>query len=208
MVSDCRVATRLTRPEQVQRNRERVLEAAWEVFTEAGYAGATVDAIAARAGFSKGVVYSQFAGKADLFFALLELRIDRRAGENRALLAGLPPEEALMAFVGAAERDASHDPAWQQVLIEFRAQAAREPELNARYAALHARTVEQLADTLDGIYDRAGTPAPTPTRTVAEFLLALGNGVTLERAVSADALRPDDVVAFATRALGLGRGAP
>ena len=91
----------------------------------------------------------------------------------------------------------AYDPAWQQVLIEFRAQAAREPEVNARYAALHARTVEQLADTLDGIYDRAGIPAPASTRTVAEFLLALGNGVTLERAVSAHALPHDDVVTFA-----------
>ena len=71
--------TRLSRAEQVERNRERVLDAAREVFLERGYAGATLEAIAEAAGFSKGVVYSQFAGKPDLFLALLERRIDQRA---------------------------------------------------------------------------------------------------------------------------------
>jgi AcrR family transcriptional regulator len=52
------MATRLSRPEQVQRNRGLVLEAARRVFLERGYAGATLDAIADEAGFSKGVVYS------------------------------------------------------------------------------------------------------------------------------------------------------
>ena len=70
MVFDGGMATRLTRPQQVERNRERVLDAAREVFTESGYVKATLDAIAARAGFSKGVVYSQFDSKADLFLAL------------------------------------------------------------------------------------------------------------------------------------------
>ena len=70
------MATRLSRPEQVHRNRGLVLEAARRVFLERGYAGATLEAIAEEAGFSKGVVYSQFAGKPDLLLALLEARIE------------------------------------------------------------------------------------------------------------------------------------
>jgi AcrR family transcriptional regulator len=45
--------------------------------------------IAEEAGFSKGVVYSQFASKADMFLALLEARIAERADQNERLAAGL-----------------------------------------------------------------------------------------------------------------------
>src|SRR6185295_9164397 len=61
--------TGVPRAEQIERNRGLVLAAARRVFLERGYAGATLDAIAEEAGFSKGVVYSRFGGKADLFLA-------------------------------------------------------------------------------------------------------------------------------------------
>ncbi len=54
------MSTRLSRPEQTQRNRSLVLKAARQVFLARGYHGATLERIADEAGFSKGVVYSQF----------------------------------------------------------------------------------------------------------------------------------------------------
>ena len=48
----------MSRVEQVERNRDLVLAAARRVFLHRGYSGATLDAIAQEAGFSKGVVYS------------------------------------------------------------------------------------------------------------------------------------------------------
>jgi AcrR family transcriptional regulator len=55
---------RLTRAEQSERNRGLVLAAARRVFLARGYHGATLEQIADEAGFSKGVVYSQFESKA------------------------------------------------------------------------------------------------------------------------------------------------
>src|SRR4051812_45051574 len=78
--------TRLSRVEQVERNRALVLDAARRVFLTRGYAGATVEAIAEEAGFSRGVVYSQFTGKADMFFALLEQRMAERAEHAGTIL--------------------------------------------------------------------------------------------------------------------------
>jgi AcrR family transcriptional regulator len=207
-VFDIRVATRLTRPQQVERNRELLLDAARAVFTESGYARATLEAIAERAGFSKGVVYSQFASKADLFFALLERRIAERAEQNRTVTEGLAAEDVAGAFLGIAERDATADPAWQQVLIEFRAQAARDPQLNERYALLHERTLEQLAAMLAGVYQRSEIEPPAAPRTLAEFVLAFGNGLTLERSALPNALPTPDVVAIVSSALGLARRTP
>ncbi len=58
--------------------RARLLAAATAEFAAAGYAGATLDGIAARAGVTKGGVYFHFAGKEELFFAVLDQWRDHR----------------------------------------------------------------------------------------------------------------------------------
>jgi hypothetical protein len=52
--------------------RERLVAAATQVFAQHGYAGASLDAIAERAGVTKGGVYFHFDGKEDLFFCVLD----------------------------------------------------------------------------------------------------------------------------------------
>src|SRR6478609_11572196 len=52
--------------------RAQLLEAAQEVFVEAGYHSAAMDEIADRAGVSKPVLYQHFPGKLDLYIALLD----------------------------------------------------------------------------------------------------------------------------------------
>jgi AcrR family transcriptional regulator len=180
--------TRLTRVEQVGKNRVSVLDAARRVFLARGYGGATLEAIAEEAGFSKGVVYSQFASKADLFLALLEGRIAERAAENTRIAARAAGAAALSALLRNFEADARAEAGWARLVVEFRVHALRDPELNRRYAAAHARTVDLLAATLDQIHRRAGVEPTMPPRSMAELILAVGTGVTLERAVDAGAL--------------------
>ena len=100
------MAKRLNRVEQGERNRALVLAAARRVFLERGYAGATLEAIAEEAGFSKGVVYSQFAGKPDLFLALLEARIAERAERNALVSAGwnARPDTKPLNYVAAVDQ--------------------------------------------------------------------------------------------------------
>jgi AcrR family transcriptional regulator len=193
------VATRLSRSEQVVRNRAALLDAAREVFLEAGYVGATVDAIAERAGFSTGVVYSQFGGKPDLFLGLIERRIDERAAEHDRVTAGLSGPAVIHALIAASGTESRKHPAWTRVLIEFRTLAARDPELNKRYAALHERTVARLA----GVMAR-GVPRKTADMTTfAEIFLALGNGLALERAVNPHAIPDDDAAHALCRVFGV-----
>ena len=64
--------------------RERLIAAATAEFAEGGYAGSTLDGIAARAGVTKGGIYFHFAGKEELFFAVLDhWRDHRRRLPNR-----------------------------------------------------------------------------------------------------------------------------
>ncbi|WP_432824966.1 TetR/AcrR family transcriptional regulator [Dactylosporangium sp. CA-092794] len=71
MDDDQRRMDRLSRAENQRRTRARVLDAARAEFTECGYRDAKIDAIADRAGLTRGGVYSNFPGKRALYFAVL-----------------------------------------------------------------------------------------------------------------------------------------
>jgi AcrR family transcriptional regulator len=196
------MAVRLRRAEQVERNREAVLEAARQVFIQRGYAGASLEAIADEAGFSKGVVYSQFGSKPDLFMALLERRIDERAAQNERIVAQSVGRAALRELIQAANRYAG-DSGWPYLLTEFRALAMRDPELNRRYAEAHSRSVESLASALDRVYEGAGVDPTVPVRSLAEFFLGAVAGIALERAANPNALPDSDLAELTVRAVGL-----
>ena len=196
------MTVRLRRAEQVERNRGALLEAARRVFIERGYAGASLEAIAEEAGFSKGVVYSQFGSKPDLFFALLERRIDDRAAQNERIVAKSAGADALRELIHAANRYAG-DSGWPYLLTEFRALAMRDPELNRRYAQAHSRSVESLASALGRVYEAAGVEPTLPVRSLAEFFLGAVAGIALERAANPKALPDSDVAELTLRAVGL-----
>ena len=75
---------RLTRAERREQTRDDLIAAADRLFVEGGFHATSLDQIAAAAGYTKGAVYSNFASKEDLFFAVYERRADarrRRCGE-------------------------------------------------------------------------------------------------------------------------------
>lgn len=190
---------RLRRAEQVERNRGLVLDAARRVFLERGYAGATLDAIAEEAGFSKGVVYSQFAGKPDLFLALLERRIAERAEENARVAAGQAGLDGLRALLRTNARHTEEGGDWPRLLIEFRVIAARDPALNARYAELHAYTLEQFTEAIRTILARGGLAPAYPPRAFAELIFAIDAGRVLERVAGTTELRLELMVDLLAR---------
>ena len=95
---------RLTRAEQGEQTRAELLAAAREEFLDAGYHGATLDRIAAAAGYTKGAVYSRYASKADLFLDLLEAAHRRPGRRQRAAgrrpRRGRRPDRAARALAG------------------------------------------------------------------------------------------------------------
>ena len=187
------MSSRLSRAEQNDRNRALLLAAARRVFLDRGYYAATLEQIADEAGFSKGVVYSRFASKADMFLALLEDRIEERAAQNAGAATGLAGSgdfDALLDLAQQAERAA---PGWRLLVTEFRIHAARDPELNRRYAVLHARAVEGIARVLVSISEGAGETLPSPPRQLAELVLAIEAGLALEQSANPDALGGPDL---------------
>ena len=187
------MSPRLSRAEQNDRNRALLLAAARRVYLERGYYAATLDQIADEAGFSKGAVYSRFASKADMFLALLEDRIAERAAQNAQLAEDLAGTGNFAAVIDVAERAERGAPGWRLLVTEFRIHAARDPELNRRYAALHARTVDGVAQVLAAVSKEGAEGLPFPPRQLAELMLTIETGRALEQIANLDALGGPDL---------------
>jgi AcrR family transcriptional regulator len=186
--------TRAARAEG-REGREALLDAAARVFSERGYGASSVAAVAAEAGFSKGAVYWHFAGKEDLFFALLEERVDFPLRQMIELLRTAPPDqdmavEASRSFVEVLEgrRDL------MLLENEYRSLAIRDPKLRRRYARSRAGLREALAGALEARVRHLGAPPlDTPPEQIATAFLALVHGLTLERLLDPEAV-PDDLL--------------
>jgi AcrR family transcriptional regulator len=185
---------RLSRAEQNERNRAMVLDAARRIFLARGYHAATLDEIADEAGFSRGVVQSRFGNKADLFLALLEEQIATRAAQNAGLSEGLAGAEGMRVLREHAAHRNRAELDWGLLLIEFRVHVARDPELSRRYAALHARTREGLAEVITDMYRRADEPPPCLPEEMAQMILTVEAGIRLEQAT--DPGGPGSLAAF------------
>ena len=112
--------------------RRAILAAAREVFVEAGYLGASMDAVAARATVSKVTVYKHFADKHRLFVAAVTGAIEEAEERTRALVDRLAESVDVEADLRAFARQHVAD-VTQPHLIRMRrmliAEATRFPEL-------------------------------------------------------------------------------
>jgi AcrR family transcriptional regulator len=178
------VSPRLTRAEQSGRNRALLLAAARKVFLKRGYHGASVEQIADEAGFSTGVVYSQFGGKAELFLALLEARIAERAAGNARAVAGLTGDQGIARLLEHAASTDRAEPEWGLLVIEFRVHAARDAELGRRYADVHQKTLAGLEQVVTDLYQPSAEPPPLPPADLARLLIAVGVSARLEQAAA------------------------
>src|SRR5699024_6872801 len=127
-----------SRQERQQQTRAALLDTARMVFSEDGYHAARLERIAREAGYSKGAVYSNFAGKADLFLAVLDQNLElsepdlhdpfgdpavpHSTGQDTAAREGYPLEGArkfalaTLEFIASAARDETLAPRLHQSL--------------------------------------------------------------------------------------------
>jgi AcrR family transcriptional regulator len=174
--------------------RQELLSAAADVFSESGFHDASIDAVAERAGYSKGSVYWHFAGKDDLFLALVEDRVDRPMREMIELLRSAPADQDMapeaskrLAEMLSGQRE------WLLLDNEYWLQATRDPELRRRYAERRGELRKALGEALASRTETlgAGRPPGDPER-VATAIMALSVGLAQQALVDPDAV-PDDL---------------
>ena len=199
----------LTADRRRQQTREYLLQAAAQVFAERGFHGATLDEVAAAAGFTKGAVYSNFKNKDDLFLALIETFYHR---EMAALYEAVdrsevPPEARLDDFVGLIRQEVAQVPEnWAALYLEFSLYAMRNPEARARLNQLEDDDIAAVAELIaDGNRRMGRTPSEPPLQE-ARLIIALFRGVSMMRSLhpeAAGAALQEAAVAFVGRGLGV-----
>lgn len=203
---------RLTREQSKAQTRERLLSAARTVFARRGYHGASVDEIAAEAGYSTGALYSNFDGKQALFLALLDREIDEHTREIQEAVR--ERDSVAERARGGAERWMAmieREPELQLLFMEFWAYAGRDPNARRQVAASFARAREGLTRLIaDGARDFE-LELELPAEQLAIAIDALADGIARQKMADPEAV-PDELMgrvlalllAGATRPAGTG----
>jgi Transcriptional regulator len=184
--------------------RSRLLKAAYEVFSERGYEGASLERVAEAAGFSKGAVYSNFSSKDELFFELVSARIDERILALNAAVKGIQKArptrvaskghggDAAARRAGALLREIGEaDPGWQTLFIEFWLRCARNEALRARLAEKRRDMRSRIAEAIAAQASASGLAIGRgQALDLATAILALSNGLGIEGIIDPEAVRP------------------
>jgi AcrR family transcriptional regulator len=128
------------------RTKAALIEAFWNVVDEGGFSAATLEAVARRAGMSRGAIYSNFASRGDLLLtaaAARGLKIDRDFGGPGPLV------EQLRRFAEGLILTLPNAPGTQRWHAELLLHIATEPALKAHVAAGFAAMFETMARQLE-----------------------------------------------------------
>jgi AcrR family transcriptional regulator len=199
----------LTADRRRQQTRDYLLQAAAQVFAEQGFHGASLDQVAAVAGFTKGAVYSNFKNKDDLFLALIEAAYSREMTALKETLehSDVPPEARLGDFVGLIRDELEQMPDnWGTLSLEFTVYALRNPVARERLSELEEEDIRAIAEIIEeGRKDR-GIDNEVGAENAARIIVALFQGIGLMRVIKPETLRPDlleDAMNFVARGLAV-----
>ena len=184
------MAVRLSRAERREQTRQELISAAEACFVSHGFHASSVDEVAERAGYTKGAVYSNFASKEDLFFAVYERRVEQVLTEVVPGLRQLGAARAFDQLAAGALHQRDPDDGWRAVFFEFWAHVVRHPELRERFAAIHARFLEPLAEAVRALAEDRGQALPADV-TAGQVVLAwnaMEVGLGLERLTQPQAM--------------------
>src|SRR4051795_113700 len=202
-----RVRTRPTRDD----TREKLFEAAARVFEEQGIGGASIEAVAAAAGFTRGAFYSNFKSKDELIIAMLEDHVEQSIGRIRDLLEKHKNLadfiEALKTMNRSQQDPLGRSPLLHMEMILFVARAEkRRPELAQR---LRARR-KLVADIIETTAKNSGQTTIKNPAWASTLVLALEDGFRLHRLIDPETTPSDSflrAIGDLQRAIGIASGA-
>jgi AcrR family transcriptional regulator len=184
-----------------ERTRTALVAAALEVIAENGFAAASLDEIAARAGMTKGAIYSNFSGKAELLLAAI--------GAKGLMLSSPRPAARTLREELAAMADELKDvvrraKGEETFLAEFNLYALSDPEIRRGVAATYADGFTGTAAYLSRLQ---GGDGAVPPRHLAVALQCVALGFMIQSFVTPDEVT-DTIILETMRALAEGLSRP
>ena len=181
---------KLTRERRRQQTRDVLVEAATEVFARRGYEGASLDEIAETAGFTRGAIYKHFAGKEELFFAVIEAS-NQRVIQAFRTIAPVSADSREWDVARLADMWRASVTGYEDLLalgMEHQLYVLRNPSARAQAIAHRRKNRELVAAFIEEVADRSGTTLRLPATTLASIILAAADGLTYAARVDGEDL--------------------
>ena len=177
------------RGDKRERTREKLIAATLELIAEQGFDGASLEAIARRAGVTRGSIYSNFAGRDELMLTAVGAQGMRL---ERDFSAAMPLKAQLRGF---AERLLAELPAGArggEMVIGYALYAIKTPEQRAAVAAVYAQMFAKMAADFERQYGARLAIAP---HALALAVQSLAMGVVWQFILSPADVQPAEVIA-------------
>jgi AcrR family transcriptional regulator len=190
-VYDSRVPVeRLTRERRRQQTRDVLVAAATEVFAERGYEGASLEEIAERAGFTRGAIYKNFAGKEELFFAVTD-RLNEQVIEAFRAIAPESAKAKEWDISRLAEMWRASAGSFEELFTiykEYELYVLRNPSARRRAVVQRRKQRALVAAFIDEVAQRSGITLRLPATILAGVILAAADGLAYTSRVDGEDL--------------------
>ncbi|WIX99709.1 TetR family transcriptional regulator [Amycolatopsis mongoliensis] len=178
------------RPSRAE-TRRRIIDAATAVFARQGIAATSLNDIAAEAGLTKGAVYSNFTGRDDLVLTIMEEHMVERMDRATTVFAELADLDEATTEAGARLlAGIDSDATWHRLLLEYWGLAMRNPTVHSGLAERRARLRDAVTAAISKAAALHGVDLPLAPEHLAVVVLALSNGLAVERGVDPSAVPP------------------
>jgi len=185
------VRTRLTREEQRQQTRQRLMDATVGVIRQRGWADATIDAITELAGYTRGAFYFHFTSKEQAALEAVEHYAGPAFEAFRQKAAEATTEAELLALLSGLVHPEEEAARIATARAQTIAGIFRDPELGPRAVALQKRAELVLGEVLAELCARRGRPVPMPVAELGALFSAFVDGLSSRRAIDPE---PDAAV--------------
>jgi AcrR family transcriptional regulator len=173
------IRKRLSREDSREQTTQRLLDAAQKLIAKKGLEAASVENIAAAAGYSRGAFYSNFSSKDELFIELLRREHEKVTAEFNALRSSAlsvdQVQRRIRELYGQIYRDNESCMNW----TEARMLAARDARFRAKLDTLMTQKRGQIAEFIEYFYSRVGVVPPVSPEKIAMGFMSLAEGVKL-----------------------------
>jgi AcrR family transcriptional regulator len=172
---DAVAAEKWTPERRRELTRTALVTSAAELFAERGFHAASLDEIAERAGFTRGAIYSNFENKEELFFAVLEQRVNTSLQRFARLIEDEGGPGTLdTSAIAKVWQETEGDEKWAALSLEFTLYSLRNPEVRERAAAQEHKLRDVMVDFVNEMTEGTGISFKIPV----EDLVAMMDGAS------------------------------
>ncbi len=160
------------RPTGAPSTRQRLLNAASDLFAEKGYQAASMDAIAERADLTVGSIYRHFAGKAELLLDVVNQQLEALPFRFES---AVDPDSLVGAATAYIEPEAQK---MRRLAVEMLAVATRDERVASAILANNVRGTERIRNAIELEVQRGDIDSDLDASYAAQLVLILLMGLT------------------------------